>query len=90
MTLVGANAPGCTLGCTPAPRRRCIQTTSAVTYQVSSQVKNAAIIFAGFVLFAYPIYAKVSVPLRHPPIAQALETARENQSRLRVDGRVCD
>lgn len=44
----------------PSPSRRCIQATSAVTYQVSAQVKNAAIIVAGFVLFDYPIYPKVS------------------------------
>mmetsp|Transcript_25856 Transcript_25856/g.49128 ORF Transcript_25856/g.49128 Transcript_25856/m.49128 type:complete len:338 (+) Transcript_25856:130-1143(+) len=35
-----------------------IKVTSAVTYQVSGQVKNSLIIIIGFVLFAYPVHMK--------------------------------
>lgn len=35
-----------------------IKTTSAVTYQVSGQVKNSLIIVCGFVIFSYPVYMK--------------------------------
>ena len=42
-----------------------IKATSAVTYQVSGQIKNSLIIVMGFILFAYPVYLKVTIIYLH-------------------------